>query len=349
MTGNGGVFLYVSEADSGRVSVLRMDDDGALTRVQEVPVGGELMPMAITPDRRLLFVAARAEPMTLAGFAINGLDGTLSPTGSVPAPYSAAYLSTDRTGRYLLAAYNVHTQKTGVLSVHAIGADGAPQLPPMLTRTPPKIHSIVTDPANRFALAPSCNGDVIMRYSFDAATGEISPDGLAPVIVLPDAGPRHPQFHPNRKFFYLINEYDASIVVYRYDAAKGSLHEIQTVSAAPAGQTAKKSDHGGWRAADIHLTPDGRWLYGSVRNTSEIVSFSVDPLTGLLAPRGRFPTAREPRSFAIDPSGRYMFAAGFHEKNLIAFKLDSGTGELTRLKEYAMGDGPNWVECVRLP
>src|SRR3954468_8846490 len=99
MAGNTGVFLYVTEANSGSIRVLRMADNGELTKVQEMPVGDQAMPMAITPDHRYLFTATRGATMFFVGLAINGVDGTLSPTGSVPAPESTAYLSIDKSGR----------------------------------------------------------------------------------------------------------------------------------------------------------------------------------------------------------------------------------------------------------
>src|SRR6185295_15764964 len=99
----------------------------------------------------------------------------------------------------------------------------------------------------------SRNADLILRYAFNVDTGMLSADGLAPVRVKPKAGPRHFLFHPNNRFLYLLNEADASVYVFRYDANDASLHELQIASAAP--EDGDKKPH----AADLHMTPDGRF------------------------------------------------------------------------------------------
>ena len=77
--------------------------------------------------------------------------------------------------------------------------------------------------------------------------------------------------------------------------------------------------------------------------------FRVDGVTGLLTPAGQFPAAKEPRGFNIDPFGRYLLAAGLLTNSLVSFRIDPETGALTKLAEYPTGDGPNWIEFVRLP
>jgi 6-phosphogluconolactonase len=219
------------------------------------------------------------------------------------------------------------------------------QPPHQVIRTPPKTHSILPDPSNRFAFVASCDGDAMVRYAFDATTGMLNPDPLPPVHVQPKSGPRHFVFHPNYRFLYLLNEYDGSLYSYGYDASNGALFEIQVSSTVPPEFDKARVV----RAADIHLTPDGRWLYASGRHPLTLAIFGVDATTGRVTPTGHVPVAKEPRGFNIDPFGRYLLAAGLQTNTLTSYSINSENGALTKLVEYPTGDGPNWVEFVRLP
>jgi 6-phosphogluconolactonase len=185
----------------------------------------------------------------------------------------------------------------------------------------------------------------MVRFAFDSAAGLLDADALPPVLVRPGAGPRHFVFHPNDRFMYLVNEYDASLYTFAYDVRKGALAELQTSSAFPPDVERK----GSARAADLHFTPDGRWLYVSVRSTLTLAAFKVDVTTGGLTPAGHFPTVDEPRGFNIDPFGRYLIAAGRIANKLAAYRIDPETGALGKLAEYPTAAGPNWIEIVRLP
>ncbi len=129
----------------------------------------------------------------------------------------------------------------------------------------------------------------------------------------------------------------------------GRLSEIQVAGAAPDGFTPGQRVGGiSAGAADLHFTPDGRWLYVSVRGSLTMAAFAVDPVSGLMTRAGEFAMPKEPRGFAIDPLGRYLFAAGDGSGLLSSFAIDGATGGLTPLAELEVGDGPNWVECIRL-
>jgi 6-phosphogluconolactonase len=219
------------------------------------------------------------------------------------------------------------------------------QAPHQVIRTPPKTHSILPDPSNRFAFVASCDGDAIVRYAFDATTGMLNPDPLPPVHVQPKSGPRHFVFHPNYRYMYLLNEYDGSLYSYSYDASNGALSEIEVSSTVPPEFDKERVV----RAADIHLTPDGRWLYASGRHPLTLAIFEVDATTGRITPAGHVPVAKEPRGFNIDPFGRYLLAAGLQANTLTSYRINSENGALTKLVEHPTGDGPNWIEFVRLP
>jgi 6-phosphogluconolactonase len=155
------------------------------------------------------------------------------------------------------------------------------------------------------------------------------------------AGPRHFVFHPDGLHAYLLGELDACVVVFDFDAESGTLEPVQTVSAMPAGFPETP-----W-AADLHLTPDGRFLYASERRSSTLAIFAV-ARDGRLEPAGQCPTEREPRGFAIDPHGRYLLAVGQASHSLTSYAIDPSNGGLTELRRLAMGRNPNWVETIAL-
>jgi 6-phosphogluconolactonase len=257
-----------------------------------------------------------------------------------PLADSMAYIATDRTGRFLLSA----SYQGNKVAVNAIGPNGVVGTTLQTIATQPKAHCILADPSNRYVLHTSLGGDVIYQQSFDAKTGALSPNNPPTVSVKARAGPRHLVFLPNEKFVYLLNELDGSIYVFPYDSAIGTLkEERQVASSLPKGFSGNP-----W-AADIHLTPDGKFLYASERTTSTLAAFRVDPQTGTLTSIGSYPTAKQPRAFNIDPSGRYLLSVGQLSHSMRSYSIDKASGKLTALKEYPMGKNPSWVEIVRLP
>jgi 6-phosphogluconolactonase len=350
-----GTYLYVSQAEAQTISVLKLSDEtGELSAVQDVAVGGKVMPLAVSPDRRFMYAALRSNPdWKILSFAIDNGTGKLTKLAETPAFSSTVYIATDRTGRFLLAANNPNNydHRTGILAINAIGGRGAVQAPFEIYRTPPKLHAVLPDPSNRFILGTSCDGDSIVRYAFDAVTGAINTDPLPAVPIERRRGPRHFLFHPNNRFLYLLNEYDASLYVFRYDVQNGRLLELQIADAKPEGFEPKERGRLGISAAaaDLHFTPDGKWLYVSVRGSLTIALFSVDPSTGLVAHKEDFSMPSEPRGFSIDPHGRYLVCAGDQVSKLGVFQIEDSTGALTKIGEHATGEGPNWIESVRLP
>lgn len=150
-------------------------------------------------------------------------------------------------------------------------------------------------------------------------------------------------FHPDNRRLYLLNELDATINAYAFDGRSGLLSPIETVSAVPPGCSGVPS------AADIHVTPDGRFLYASERTTSTLAGFRIDADTGRLSAIGHVATETHPRGFAIDPWGRFLLAVGQRSHQLTVYAIDAGSGRLEARARYPMGQNPNWVEIVDLP
>lgn len=340
---NAATFVYVGSSDSQDVTVLSLASDGGLTPIETKAVpgpskpGGSL-PMALSPDKKLLYVGLRNEPFTAVTFAIDKKTGKLNMIGGGPLADSMAYIVTDRSGKYLLSA----SYGGNKVTVNPIGANGVVGQAQQVVATQPNAHAILPDSSNRHVLHTSLGGDVVYQQKFDAKTGKLTPNDPPTISVKAKAGPRHFRFSPNEKFVYLLDELDGSIYVFPYDARKGTMgKEVQVTTALPKSFTGKP-----W-AADIHLTPDGRFLYASERTTSTLAAFKVDTKKGTLTSIGSYPTEKQPRAFNIDPSGRYLLAVGQLSNSLTSYSIDRKTGRLTKLKEYPMGKNPNWVEFVK--
>lgn len=332
--------VYVSNADSGDIRVLQLGADGALNEAQRFDTGGMVMPLAASPDRRRLYAALRSEPLAVLTLAIDAGSGRLRKLGEAPLPVSMAYLACDRSGRFVLSASYGGNQ----VAVSPIDAQGIVQAAQQVLATPPNAHAVQTDPSNRWAFATSLGGGQLMQYRFDADTGRLTPNEPPALVIREGAGPRHFRFHPNGRFVYLMNELDATIDVLAFDTEPGMLAPLQTVASLPPG-----FDGGAPWAAELHLTPDGRFLYSSERRSSMIAAFAVDAANGRLSLISHTPTETEPRGFAIDPTGRFLLAAGQKSDRLTVHAIDGASGRLTTLHSHPMGRNPNWVEIVDLP
>ena len=141
----------------------------------------------------------------------------------------------------------------------------------------------------------------------------------------------------------MLNELDASVHVMAYDKERGTLRAVQRTTTLPAGFTGKP-----W-AADLHLSPDGRTLYASERTSSTLSSFRVDAATGQLQPLGQVPTEKTPRGFVVDPSGRFLIAAGQESHHIALHPIDPAAGIPGAATRVPAGKNPNWVEIVDLP
>jgi 6-phosphogluconolactonase len=282
--------VYVSNAASKEIYALAMNrETGELSMLDRVPVPGTdkpspaSMPMAVSPDRRFLYAALRSDTFPASTFAIDRASGRLTHLATTLLQDSMAYIITDRTGRYLLAAsYPGNKLTTNPIDDQGHILEKTTQIIP----DRPKSHCILVDAANKYCYATSLGSDIVMEWKFDPATGRLSPNGPGEVHTKPGAGPRHMALHPNGRFLYLITETTDTVGAYAIDPASGTLTELQFVDARPAGFTDQPA------AADLHVTPDGRFLYGSERKTSTLAGYRIDPDKGTLSPIGHFPTER---------------------------------------------------------
>lgn len=352
-------FVYVSNAADGDISTYRMLASGELRVGPRVPAAPVVMPMAVSPDKRLLYAAARSQPYRLFVYAIDREKGTLKPLGTSPLAESMAYISLDRGGRFLFAAsYGAH-----LVSVNALEADWRVLPEPLqIVPTGRNAHSIQVDGSNRFVFVPNLGNDQIMQLTFDGTTGRLAPNTPDAVRVEEGTGPRHVVMSADNRFVYVLSEFLAKVLVFSLDSATGRLTQIGEAVGLPvdsglrpgsrrdpvaAGSTAAPPDTSRdiW-AADIHLTPDGRFLYMSERTSDTLAGFSVNQETGLPTYLGSVPTEKQPRGFAIDAKGQFLVATGEASDMVSVHAIDPESGALTRLGRYPVGKGANWVEIV---
>jgi 6-phosphogluconolactonase len=337
-----GTVVYVGSAGTSEIHVFRLGESGDLEPLAVVPLPdvaepGPSTPLAVSPDRRFLYCGVRSQPFQVAAFAIDGASGALTRLGNAPLADSMAYIATDTTGRWLFGASYGGSR----VAVNPIGPDGRVGAPQQVIPTEPKAHAIIPDPSNAFVYSTSLGGDLVHRFAFDAATGQLE-GGEPAARVAAGAGPRHLRFHPSGRFLFLFNELNASLDVLAVEGPDAPLRSLQTVSALPPGFSGKP-----W-GADLQVTPDGRLLYASERTSSTLLAYQVDPASGRLTPLGHTPTETQPRGFAIDPSGRVLVAAGEVSHHVSSYRIEPGSGTLTPVTRLAAGQGPNWVEIVRL-
>jgi 6-phosphogluconolactonase len=347
-------FAYVGNADSNDISVFRIDGNGEMTPVQTAAfVGiekpGASTPLTVSPDRRVLIAGVRSQPFSAVSFAIDPRNGMLQHIGNGPLADSMAYIAFDRTGKFLLSA-SYGGNKVALNPVAGSGVAGEPK---DVIPTGLNAHAFIPSPDNRFAFATNLGSDQVLAFAFDAATGTLKPSD-PPAHKTPEkSGPRHFVFHPNGKFVYLIHELNGDVAVFTYDAKTGAWAEVQRTTALPEGfggkpSDKKPSDKKPW-AADIHVTPDGRFLYASERTTSTLTAYKVDAASGKLTTVGTVPTEKQPRGFNIDPTSHYLAAVGELSDGMSVYAIDQTSGALTKLKSYPTGKKPNWVEFISLP
>ncbi|MGY3450599.1 lactonase family protein [Bradyrhizobium sp. USDA 4353] len=338
-------YAYVGNADSNDISVFKFDaTTGEMSPVQTaaftgVEKPGSSTPLAVSPDKKVLIAGVRSQPFQAESFAIDAKTGQLTHIGNGPLADSMANIAFDRTGKVLFSA----SYGGNKVAVNPVQANGVVAASSQVIPTGLNAHAFLPSPDNRFVFATNLGSDQVLGFAFDAATGTLTAQDKLTVKTPEKSGPRHFIFHPNGKFIYLLHELNADLAVYAYDADKGIWTEQQRITTLPPGFTGKP-----W-AADLHATPDGTFLYTSERGSNTLAAFKIDPVSGRVTLVGSVPTETQPRGFAIDPAGRYLAAVGEVSNGMTVYKIDPARGALEKVKSYAVGKKPNWVEFVSLP
>lgn len=332
------VGTYTQSGKSEGIYICRFDP--ATGSIANVGVAkGVAEPSFLVADRRGEYLYAVNELIEYEGkpggavsaFRIRPEDGALTFLNRVPSLGGApCHLSISKKGDFLLVANYVG----GNVAVIRIGKDGrlgeavdveqhTGSGPNAERQKAPHAHSITLDPSNRFAFAADLGTDKLMNYAFDPDTGKLEPNRSQDFFsAKPGSGPRHFAFHPDGRNAYLINELNLTVTSLAFDRKTGVFNEIETVSAV-AGVPQPGSS-----GADIHVSPDGRFLYASVRGQNLIAAFRIDQERGRLVEIANVPTGgRRPRNFAIDPSGAFLLVANQDSDSIVVFRINQKTGK----------------------
>lgn len=351
-------FVYVSNAEDGDIGVYAMKSDGTLSPGARVPAAKVVMPMAVSPDKRFLYAAARSKPYSVYVYAIDRRSGALNPVGSSPLAESFPYISLDRTGRFLFGA----SYGGAVVSVNAVGKDGRVAAKPIqVIPVGRNAHSIRIDATNKYVYTPTLGSDEIFQFRFDAKTGRLASNTPSVVLMKAGTGPRHFITSKDNRFVYLLSELVGTVTTLALDAKTGLLTEVSIASAVPpdsklapgaprgavggpGGPPPRDTSNDIW-AADLHLTPDGKFLYATERTHSTVAAFGVDGATGKLSYLGVTPTENQPRGFNISQDGKHMVVSGEKSDTVTVYAIGAD-GALKEVQKAPTGKGSNWVEIV---
>ena len=333
-------YVYVSIGGEERIAIYDMDTDtGALELKDSADAGGAVGALAVSPDKRFLYAAIRSTT-SVTTFAIDSGTGGRSQLGSVPVFDNPVYVFIDNSGKFLvMSSYSGDTA-----GAYPIGDDGTVQdEASTLQETRRNPHSIQLDPSNRFGFVPNTGSDCIFQYVWDSEAGTLTPNDVPIVDTAEGTGPRHFAFYPGKNYVYFVNEKGNSIDAFNLDEGTGQLSHFQHISTLPDDFDDESF------CADIHFTPDGKYLYATNRGHESLAGYSVDAETGELTFLGTYPTEAHPRSFAIDPPGNFVYCAGQDSDRMASYRINHDTGELEPLEIYGVGKAPGWVTVLELP
>jgi 6-phosphogluconolactonase len=190
----------------------------------------------------------------------------------------------------------------------------------------PHVHSAIPSPDGRFIYVSDLGIDQIKIYKVDRETGEISAAEVPFYENEPGSGPRHFTIHQNGEFAYSVEELSVTVSALKIDPDNGSLEQVQRLSLLPEDTEREDSMSG----ADIHISPDGRFLYASVRGENLITIYSINEETGELSVLGHESTVgSHPRNFMMDERGEFLLVANRDNDHVVVFRRDQETGELS--------------------
>jgi 6-phosphogluconolactonase len=294
--------------------------------------------LALHPGGRFLYAVGETANLgskrtgAVSAFSLDAKTGKLtslnrqSSGGTGP-----CHLAVDQTGKCLLVA-NYGSGSIAALPIQAGGSLGEPgaviqhrgsSVNPQ-RQAGPHAHFITPDPANRFALTCDLGLDQVLVYRLDPDKAALAANDPPFVAVKPGSGPRHLAFHPSGRFVFLINEMGSTLTAFGYDAKRGALKELQTLSTLPEGFAGRST------CAEVQVHPSGDFVYGSNRGHDSIAVFAFDRVSGKLTCLEHQSTqGKNPRHFALDPTGQWLLAENQDSDSIVVFRVDSKTGRLS--------------------
>jgi 6-phosphogluconolactonase len=318
------LLLFVGTYTSN-IHVYKMDTaTGSLSLICNSPNISNPSYLAIHPNKKWFYAVNENNPGTISAFSFDTVNNKIEFINSVSSKGDGpCYVSIDRTGKYVMVAnYN-----SGSVAIFPINPDGslgeAASVDQHTGATSAHAHMIV-QADNNFVYNTDLGLDKIFIYKLDIVNGKINDAGID-AIAVSGAGPRHIAFHPNHLWAYVVCELNGTVEAFNIDNPLGALSRFQSVSTLPAGSKLIA------KCADIHISQDGKYLYASNRvNANSIAMFSISQDSGKLSLIGNQSSKiSNPRSFIIDPSGKFLLVANQDANNIVTFKIDTSTGKLT--------------------
>ncbi|KOC90655.1 lactonase family protein [Winslowiella iniecta] len=355
--------VYVSNAESGTVTGYQLDKaNKTLVPTGAFPAGDKAMSSVVSPDNKMLYVSVRSKPYHVVAYHIQP-DGKLEKAGQSPLPESMAYLSLDRQGKFLLSA----SYGGDLFSINRIDSQGrVEEKPVQVVHTGKRAHAIQVDPTNHYLYVTLLGTDQLLQYHFDAATGKVTPNDPPFINIQHEAatGPRHFVIAPQpdgqgKRNMYILTEMAGNItrLTLNKDGTASEAEAVSSISPDEDMQRGEARPLTGddmlpsspkpriWQA-DIHITPNGRFLYSTERTSSTLTSFSVDANDGHLTRLASIKTEQQPRGFAIDNTGRFLIESGQKSDQLSLYTINDSTGALTLVGRYPTGKGANWISLA---
>ncbi|MCB1237665.1 MAG: lactonase family protein [Verrucomicrobiae bacterium] len=346
------VSSFAPEAKGGAIQAFALDaETGALSPLEKTTGIENPFFMALSPNGKFLHaihaVSFGGDDLDeeVAAYAIENSRGALrllnrqSARGSV-----SCYLSVDATAKTLLVS-NYGGGSVASLPIRADGSLGeavsffqheGKSVDPK-RQDGPYAHSIVISPDNRHAHAADLGIDKIMSYRLDAATATLTPNDPPGAALPAGSGPRHLTFHPKGKHLYAINELANTVAVFDYDAATGGLTEKQIISTLPADFDGKS------HCADLKISPDGRFLFGTNRGHDSLARYRIAD-DGTLTLLGIDPSlGKGPQNLLVTPDGRHLLCANMAGDNVAVFRIDGESGALTPAGEPVAAVKPSCI------
>lgn len=329
--------VFISEfaaGDEGGINVFRLDHE---SKKLELSVRSSDVEhpfyLALSPTKDVLYsihgkTIGGKETEQIASFEINDHELRLLNRQSTRGTASC-YLDVDRTGQTVLVANyltgsvaSLSTQEDGSLDESVTLVQHRGSSINKQRQEGPHAHCFVISPDNRFAFAADLGLDKILAYHLDADSSQLTPTKQPFVRTIAGAGPRHLTFHPNGKHVYVINEIANSITRFDYDQDQGFLIEQETISTLPA--EFEQTSH----TADIKITPNGRFLFGTNRGHDSIASYQIGEDGKLTLLQIQSSRGKGPQNLAISPDGQVLLCANMPGNNVVVFFIDQNTGSL---------------------
>lgn len=325
--------VYTASPESKQIQVWQLRDSGSLELIQTVEVGAEVQPLVINNQQQRLYAGVRPD-FRIITYQINS-SGKLAQIYETPIPSSATHLSLDKSQRTLFVAH----YHEGQVSVCQLDNQGIPAQPVQLIPGLEGCHSTNVDLSGRLLFAPALKQDRIAVFAIDTS-GLLSRQNTQDIDVPSGAGPRHMAFYPAGHYAYVINELGSTLSVIKLNERGGEI--TATVDIMPDDFVGRR-----W-GADIHITPDGKYLYACDRTSSLITQFAVDKAGAEITRLGHYPTEQQPRGFNIDTAGNYLIAVGQKSCHVALIAIEQRTGALSITERHPAGKGPMWVAIHQL-